>query len=49
MAHMESLEITDFKSFKGKHVIGPMKKFTAIVGPNGSGKEGIFALMRRCF
>lgn len=34
---LESLEIEDFKSFRGKHVIGPMKKFTAIVGPNGSG------------
>jgi structural maintenance of chromosome 1 len=34
---IESLEISNFKSFKGRHVIGPLKKFTAIVGPNGSG------------
>lgn len=34
---MESLEIVDFKSFKGRHIIGPMKRFTAIIGPNGSG------------
>jgi structural maintenance of chromosome 1 len=32
-----SLEIEDFKSFKGKHIIGPFKKFSAIIGPNGSG------------
>ncbi|KAI6215832.1 hypothetical protein M3Y94_00430900 [Aphelenchoides besseyi] len=40
-SHMESLEITDFKSFKGKHIIGPMKRFTAIIGPNGSGKSNL--------
>ncbi|KAI6240252.1 Structural maintenance of chromosomes protein [Aphelenchoides fujianensis] len=38
---MESLEITDFKSFKGRHVIGPLKRFTAIIGPNGSGKSNL--------
>jgi structural maintenance of chromosome 1 len=41
MAHMESLEITDFKSFRGKHIIGPLKRFTAIIGPNGSGKSNL--------
>ncbi|KAJ5071051.1 intein-containing structural maintenance of chromosomes smc family member precursor [Anaeramoeba ignava] len=35
---IERLEIENFKSYKGKHVIGPFKKFTAIIGPNGSGK-----------
>ncbi|KAI6215897.1 hypothetical protein M3Y94_00438600 [Aphelenchoides besseyi] len=38
---LESLEIVDFKSFKGKHVIGPFKKFSAIIGPNGSGKSNL--------
>jgi structural maintenance of chromosome 1 len=32
-----SLEIENFKSFKGKHEIGPFKNFSAIIGPNGSG------------
>lgn len=38
MGRMESLELENFKSFKGKHIIGPMKQFTAIIGPNGSGR-----------
>lgn len=33
-----SLELQDFKSYRGKQTIGPFSKFTAIVGPNGSGK-----------
>jgi structural maintenance of chromosome 1 len=32
-----ALEIENFKSFKGQHYIGPFRRFTAIVGPNGSG------------
>lgn len=33
-----SLELQDFKSYRGKQTIGPFSKFTAIVGPNGSGE-----------
>uniref|UniRef100_A0A914HXQ1 Structural maintenance of chromosomes protein n=1 Tax=Globodera rostochiensis TaxID=31243 RepID=A0A914HXQ1_GLORO len=36
-----SLEIENFKSFKGKHFIGPFKRFSAIIGPNGSGKSNL--------
>ncbi|KAL3110053.1 hypothetical protein niasHT_015656 [Heterodera trifolii] len=36
-----SLEIENFKSFKGKHYIGPFKRFSAIIGPNGSGKSNL--------
>lgn len=34
------LIVEDFKSYAGRHVIGPFhKSFTSIVGPNGSGKS----------
>ena len=35
------IELENFKSYKGKQVIGPFKKFTSIVGPNGSGKSNL--------
>ncbi|CAD5226875.1 unnamed protein product [Bursaphelenchus xylophilus] len=41
MGRIETLEVENFKSFKGKHVVGPFKKFTAIIGPNGSGKSNL--------
>ena len=31
------LEIENFKSYKGNVVIGPLRSFTAVIGPNGSG------------
>ncbi len=34
------IELTNFKSYFGKKIIGPLhKNFTAVVGPNGSGKS----------
>jgi len=38
---IQHLELYNFKSYRGKHVIGPFKSFTCIVGPNGSGKSNI--------
>jgi structural maintenance of chromosome 1 len=38
-AFLEFIEIDNFKSYKGKVIIGPLKKFTAVIGPNGSGKK----------
>lgn len=38
-AFLEFIEIDNFKSYKGKVIIGPLKKFTAVIGPNGSGKN----------
>ena len=35
---LASIEVLNFKSFQGHHVIGPFLNFTAVVGPNGSGK-----------
>uniref|UniRef100_H2YW17 SMC hinge domain-containing protein n=1 Tax=Ciona savignyi TaxID=51511 RepID=H2YW17_CIOSA len=37
---MESIEVENFKSYRGKILI-PFKKFTAIIGPNGSGKSNL--------
>eukprot|EP00768_Dysnectes_brevis_P004155 gnl/Dysnectes_brevis/2963_a3644_710.p1 GENE.gnl/Dysnectes_brevis/2963_a3644_710~~gnl/Dysnectes_brevis/2963_a3644_710.p1 ORF type:complete len:1242 (-),score=281.18 gnl/Dysnectes_brevis/2963_a3644_710:34-3759(-) len=39
---IEKLVLENFKSYAGRHTIGPFTKtFTAIVGPNGSGKSNI--------
>ena len=35
---LKQLTIENFKSYAGKHIIGPFKPFTSIIGPNGSGK-----------
>ena len=35
------LEIENFKSYRGREVIGPFKNFTTIIGPNGSGKSNM--------
>ena len=34
---LKYVEIDNFKSYKGHIAIGPLRKFTAIIGPNGSG------------
>ena len=36
---IDRIEVENFKSYKGKHQIGPFKSFTSVVGPNGSGKS----------
>lgn len=36
--HLEYIELDNYKSYKGKQVIGPFSAFTAVIGPNGSGK-----------
>lgn len=38
MGRLHTLELENFKSYKGKQIIGPFKQFTAIIGPNGSGE-----------
>jgi structural maintenance of chromosome 1 len=35
------LEVENFKSYKGKHTIGPFDEFTCIIGPNGAGKSNV--------
>ncbi|OLP75020.1 Structural maintenance of chromosomes protein 1B, partial [Symbiodinium microadriaticum] len=41
MARVEKLVIENFKSYAGRHEIGPFDKFTCIIGPNGSGKSNV--------
>ena len=31
------LELENFKSYKGRQLIGPFDPFTSIIGPNGAG------------
>lgn len=38
---IDRIEIEDFKSYQGKHSIGPLKEFTCVIGPNGSGKSNL--------
>ena len=38
MGYLQRLELENFKTYKGKHTIGPFKRFTAIIGPNGCGE-----------
>lgn len=41
---LDRIIIFNFKSFKGEVTVGPIKPFTAIIGPNGSGKCYLFDL-----
>lgn len=42
------LELENFKSYLGMHVVGPFDRFTSIVGPNGSGKSNIMDAITFC-
>jgi structural maintenance of chromosome 1 len=42
MGKLRSLEINNFKSYSGQHVIGPFNDFTCVIGPNGAGKTILF-------
>lgn len=37
-AFLEYIVMSNFKSYRGNVSIGPLKQFTAVIGPNGSGK-----------
>uniref|UniRef100_A0A915I2X7 Structural maintenance of chromosomes protein n=1 Tax=Romanomermis culicivorax TaxID=13658 RepID=A0A915I2X7_ROMCU len=41
MGVLLEIELENFKSYKGKHRIGPFKTFSAVIGPNGSGKSNL--------
>ncbi|AFM98135.1 chromosome segregation ATPase [Encephalitozoon hellem ATCC 50504] len=45
---LERIEVENFKSYVGRHVIGPFDRFTCIVGPNGSGKSNIMDAVTFC-
>jgi hypothetical protein len=38
MGRLDRLEVENFKSYNGRHTIGPFRSFSAIIGPNGSGR-----------
>ncbi|KAL1497486.1 hypothetical protein ABEB36_008443 [Hypothenemus hampei] len=38
-ARLKHIEVENFKSYKGRRIIGPLKSFNAVIGPNGSGKS----------
>lgn len=35
------LETENFKSYRGKQIIGPFYSFSCVIGPNGSGKSNL--------
>ncbi|RLN47992.1 hypothetical protein BBJ28_00000384 [Nothophytophthora sp. Chile5] len=41
MGRISRLELENFKSYGGAHVVGPFHRFTAVVGPNGAGKSNL--------
>ncbi|AFN82856.1 chromosome segregation ATPase [Encephalitozoon romaleae SJ-2008] len=45
---LERIEVENFKSYVGRHVIGPFDRFTCIIGPNGSGKSNIMDAVTFC-
>jgi len=36
-----SIEVDNFKSYKGKQTIGPFFNFSCVIGPNGAGKSNL--------
>ncbi|KAI8922092.1 RecF/RecN/SMC [Powellomyces hirtus] len=41
MGRLVELEVENFKSYRGRQVIGPFHNFTSVIGPNGSGKSNL--------
>lgn len=37
-AKLKHIEVENFKSYRGRKIIGPLKPFNAVIGPNGSGQ-----------
>lgn len=48
-AFLKYIEVENFKSYKGFVSIGPLKRFTAVIGPNGSGKYRNFMNLLQLF
>ncbi|SCZ98517.1 BZ3500_MvSof-1268-A1-R1_Chr3-1g05436 [Microbotryum saponariae] len=38
---LNRLELYNFKSYKGRVILGPFHSFTAVIGPNGAGKSNL--------
>ncbi len=41
MGKLSIIEVENFKSYCGKHLIGPFDDFTCVIGPNGAGKSNL--------
>uniref|UniRef100_A0A3Q4MUB8 Structural maintenance of chromosomes protein 1B-like n=1 Tax=Neolamprologus brichardi TaxID=32507 RepID=A0A3Q4MUB8_NEOBR len=41
MGYLKQLDIENFKSWRGKQIIGPFLQFNCIIGTNGSGKSNV--------
>nr|XP_020449098.1 structural maintenance of chromosomes protein 1B isoform X2 [Monopterus albus] len=41
MGYLKQIDLENFKSWRGKHVIGPFMRFNCIIGTNGSGKSNV--------
>ncbi|KAM9854698.1 structural maintenance of chromosomes protein 1B [Aulostomus maculatus] len=41
MGYLRQIDIENFKSWRGKQVIGPFMRFNCIIGINGSGKSNV--------
>lgn len=41
MGRLKVLEVENFKSYSGRHIVGPFSDFACIIGPNGSGKSNM--------
>ncbi|XP_068459885.1 structural maintenance of chromosomes protein 1B [Clinocottus analis] len=41
MGYLKQIDIENFKSWRGKTVIGPFMRFSCIIGTNGSGKSNV--------
>lgn len=46
---LKCIEMDNFKSYRGHHMIGPLKNFTAVIGPNGSGTYGQCSILWKSF
>ncbi|KAL7402384.1 hypothetical protein ABVT39_014150 [Epinephelus coioides] len=41
MGYLKQIDIENFKSWRGKKVVGPFMRFNCIIGTNGSGKSNV--------
>ena len=46
---IDSMKVTNFKSFRGEVYVGPFLDNTCIIGPNGSGKSNTLEALLFCF
>lgn len=45
-AKLKHIEVENFKSYRGRKIIGPLKPFNAVIGPNGSGMLRVIVFLK---